>query len=277
MPISCFTEFNLYSKKKYLFHDSNVKYAEILLYVLNIILIIDIYNRSKNINTVNIIIYSLLSIYIADFITALFHSYYIDTPLINNNSTYIDESTKKIIINTTTGYSSGHHIFPSNWKDIDDKIIFRDIFIIHIPLFILNYFNPNDNYAYLIYCILYLICISGITHKYAHERNHNRYVPKVIKLLQDLGLTLSGKEHRKHHKELNRDFALLNGISNSFSNMLINKINELLDIKSSEEVIDICKTYVKKYGSDITIKFIGDIEGEIIVNLYGNIIEMKKS
>jgi len=51
----------------------------------------------------------------------------------------------------------------------------------------------------------------------------------------------------------------------------------LFNIKPYEEVIDLCKKYVKKYGKDITIQFVGDIEGEIVVNLYGNILKMKKS
>ena len=50
----------------------------------------------------------------------------------------------------------------------------------------------------------------------------------------------------------------------------------MINIKPHEEVIDVCKKYVKKYGDDIIIKFVGDIEGEIVVNLSGNIIKMAK-
>ncbi len=179
-------------------------------------------------------------------------------------------------MNTSCGYASCHHIFPSNWKDIDDKIILQDIFILLTPFFILNHFNPNEKNAYLNYSILYQILISGLTHKYAHERNHNRYVPEVIKILQDLGLALSSKNHKAHHEELTCNYALLNGLSDPFANLLIKGLDNLFNIKPYEETIDLCEKYVKAYGDDIIIQFIGDIEGEITVNLYNNILKMKQ-
>lgn len=276
MDLISFKNANLFSNKQYLYHDKYAKYAEIPLIILNIFLLKDMYNRSKKINIVNKIICLLLSIFIADIITALFHCYYIDRQVLTKNDDIsMDKTNKKIVINTTNGYSSGHHVFPSNWKDIDDRIIIRDVFIFLTPLFILNYFNPSDAGAFLIYAILYQLCISGVTHKYAHERNHNRYVPGPIKILQNLGLSLSGKKHKIHHEKLKCNYSLLNGTSDEFSNNLIKKIDEMFNIKSAEEVIHLCKKYVKKYGKDITIKFVGDIEGEIIVNLDGNILKKK--
>ena len=274
MELSSYTKSNLFSKKQYLFDDKYVKYAEIPLHILNIFLLRDLYNRSKNINIVNKIICILLSLFIADVITALYHCYYIDRQ-VNKRDVSMDKTNKKIVINTRYGYSSGHHIFPSNWTDIDDRTIIRDIFICLTPLFILNYFNPSDAGAFLIYAILYQLCIAVVTHKYAHERNHNRYVPGPIKILQDIGLSLSGKKHKIHHEQLECNYSLLNGLSDEFSNILIKKIDEMFNIEPYEEIIHLCKKYVKKYGEDITIKFVGDIEGEIIVNLDGNIIKKK--
>lgn len=276
MELSSFTESNLFSKKQFLFHDNDVKYAKIPLHILNISSVINMYNHSKNINIVNKIICLSSSIYIADFLTALFHCYHIDRQVFNKSDIYIDKTNKKIVINTTNGYSSGHHIFPSNWKDIDDRIIMRDSFIGLTPLFVLNHFNPSNENAYLNYAILYQLVISGITHKYAHEKNHNRYIPEPIKILQYLGLSLSGKKHKKHHEKLNCNYSFLSGLSDEFANILIKKIDELFNIKPSEEVIDLCKKYGKKYGKDITIQFVGDIEGEIVVNLDGNILHRSK-
>lgn len=281
LALTCFTNHGLISKKQFLFHDSNVKCAELPLHVLNLTSLYDMYNRSKKINNVKKTIYFILSTYLADLITALFHSYILDRNIFiqlfkKSSKCKIDEINKKIIINTNSGYASPHHIFPSNWKDIDDKIIIRDIFILLTPLFILNHFNPNNDNAFLNYSILYQLCISGVTHKYAHERNHSRYVPNTIKVLQDLGLVLSGKKHKKHHIELYCNYSLLNGSSDKFANSLIKNIDKLINIKPHEEIIDLCKKYVKKYGDDIIIKFVGDIEGEIVVNLSGNIIKMAK-
>ena len=275
MDLISFKNANLFSNKKYLYHDKYAKYAEIPLIILNIFLLKDMYNHSKKINIVNKIICLLLSIIIADIITALFHCYYIDRQVLTKSDISMDKTNKKIVINTTSGYSSGHHVFPSNWMDIDDRTIIRDVFIFLTPLFILNYFNPSDTSAFLNYAILYQLGISGITHKYAHEKNHNRYVPETIKILQKLGLSLSGKTHKIHHEKLKCNYSLLNGTSDEISNILIKKIDEMFNTNPYEEVIHLCKKYVKKYGKDITIKFVGDIEGEIIVNLYGNILKKK--
>lgn len=275
MELTCFTDFNLFSKKQFLFDDSVLKYIEIPLHILNISSLNDMYNCSKNINIEDNISYLTLSAYIADFITALFHCYYIDRKMFTKNDTYIDESTKKIMIHTN-GYGSAHHIFPSNWKDIDDKIILRDTFVLLTPFLILNHFNPSDKNAYLNYAVIYQLIISGITHKYAHERNHNRYVPEVIKILQDLGLAISGSNHKKHHEEVDCNYSLLNGLSDPYANLLIKGLDSLFNIEPYEEVIDLCKKYIRLYGNDIAIQFIGDIEGEITVNLDNNILKMKQ-
>ena len=227
MELVCFTESNLFSKKQYLFHDKDVKYTEIPAHILNIVSLKDMYDRSKKINLISNVFCLASSAYITDFLTALFHCYYIDKRVFTKNDIYIDKTTKKIVIETSSGYSSSHHIFPSNWKDIDDRIILRDVFLSLSPLFILNHFNPSDENAYLNYAILYQIVISSIAHKYAHEQNHNRYVPEPIKVLQDLRLSLSGKKHKKHHEELDCNYSLLNGLSDEFSNNLIKKIDEL--------------------------------------------------
>jgi len=184
--LTCFTENNLFSKKQLTFYDKDIQCFKIPLHIINITLLNDMCNRGKNINMTNKVICLSLSTYIADLITALFHSYFIDRNNFTGSSMYIDKKLKKIVINTTNGYSTAHHLFPSNWKDIDDKIIMRDVFIVLSPIFISNFFNKNNTTAFLNYAILYQLVISGIAHKYAHERNHNRYVPESIKILQDL-------------------------------------------------------------------------------------------
>ena len=275
MEAVCFTEANLFSKKQLVFHDDVMNYAEIPLHIINALLFIDMYKRSKTVNLTNKCITLAITSYLADLLSALFHSYVVDR---NNNpdNIYIDKHTRQIVINTTNGYSTAHHIFPSNWKDINDAIIMRDGFTLLLPLFVMNYLNTNDTSAYFNYLLLYQLVFSSVAHKYAHERNHNRYVPEIIKMLQDLGLSLSGKEHKKHHEQLHSDYAFYNGWSNKLTNKIIEHIDYLFDIKQSQDEIDICKKYIRKYGKDIHIKFKGDIEGEIVVNLHGNIVKMKK-
>ena len=275
VDLICFTKSNLFSKKQYLFSDSFVKYAEIPLNVLNISSFINMYNHSKNLNVVNIIICLLLSMYIADFVIALIHVYILDrTPI---SKSHIDETEKKLIINTISGYGSCHHIFPSSYLDVDDTILVRDLYITFTPFFALNHFNTCHLTAYLTYAILYQMSISGLAHKYAHERNHDRYVPKPIKILQDLGLFMSHKIHKTHHEEIHCNYSLLNGLSDPFSNLVIDRIDNLLNITPYEHDTELCKKYVEKYGNEIALKFVGDIEGEMIVKFCGNVIKMKKS
>lgn len=275
MTLTCFSELKLFSKKQYVFHDNIVNHAKIPLHILNLISLINMFNIGIKINVINNCICLFLSPYIADFISALFHCYYIDRDIFYKSKICIDNQTKKMIINTTNGYGSCHHMIPSNWKDIDDQIIIRDVFILLTPFFILNIFNPSNKTAYLIYAILYQLIFSGVTHKYAHEQNHNRYVPGPIKLLQHFGLALSGKNHKKHHEGFNCNYSFLNGLSNTFANLVINKIDKFFKVKPHEGEIEFCKKYVEKFGSDINIQFIGDIDGEIVCNLDGNTVKLK--
>jgi hypothetical protein len=139
-----------------------------------------------------------------------------------------------------------------------------------------NSLNKNDKFALFNYLVLYNSILIGLTHKYAHEQNHNRYVPPVIKILQDLGLSISGKEHKIHHGKLNCNFSLFNGFANNHANKFINLIDKIFNTEHYEAMIELSKEYKKKYGNDITIKFVGDIEGEIIVNLKKNVFSRKK-
>lgn len=261
--IDSFKNYNLYSKKKYLFSDKYENKFCFIVFFLNILILQKFYKKFKKEKKKNKIILLLLSIYIADFISGLIHCYFID----RKNTTYIDEKSKKVIFNVRTGYSSGHHLFPSNWIDIEDKVIFLHNFILTIPLHILNYTTKNNN---LIYLISYQLSFFGNTHKYAHEKNHNRYVPKIIKILQKLKLSVSEKDHSLHHRYINKNFTLLNGLSNRFTNKFIDVLDKITKKKHYEDMIDICEKYKKIYGNKIRIQFIGDIEGELDVYLENN-------
>lgn len=275
--MSCFTEVGLYSKKQYIFNDADVKHLTIPLGILNIISLTDMYNRARKLNLIENAICLSLSAYTADLITALIHVFYLDRQLFTYKKGYIDKSTKKIILNTAFGYTSCHHIFPSNHRDVEDSIIIRDNSILAAPLLTLNYFNPNDGNAYFNYAVIYQLIMSSVIHKYTHEGNHNRFVREPFKLLQDLSFTISADNHKKHHELINCNYSGLYGVSDKLMNQLMNKIDGLLNIQPYVVDIELCKKYVKKYGDDITIQFVGDIEGEIVVNLVGNIIKVKRS
>ncbi len=113
--------------------------------------------------------------------------------------------------------------------------------------------------------------LSGIAHKYAHEQNHKRHIPLLVRFLQASGFFISGAHHRVHHQKLDKNYSLLNGSSDFFANWLIKIIDSVFNISGTEDVVRICQRYVKKYGKDIKIKFVGDIKGEMIVNLKENL------
>ena len=134
-------------------------------------------------------------------------------------------------------------------------------------------FQLSDSTALTNYCVLYQTLLVGLTHKYCHERNHGRYVPDYMQLLQNNGLAIQPVDHKKHHVELNCNFPFYNGWTTALSNVVIPLIDAACGLKQSEETIDICKEYVRKYGTIISIQFIGDFDGEIKVKLNGNILE----
>ena len=130
MSLSCFTELNLFSKKQFIFHDSHIEQFMPFLHLLNLFFIYDMCKRSIKLNNFQICKNIFSSFYISDFATALYHSYIIDKDIFKLNNIHICHDERKIIIETNFGYGSVHHIFPSNWKDVDDYIILRDHIII---------------------------------------------------------------------------------------------------------------------------------------------------
>jgi hypothetical protein len=272
MNLTCFTDLNLFSKKEFIFHDSHVEKYIPLLLLLNGIFLSDMYKRSLKLNNFQICKNVISSFYISDFVTALYHSYIIDKDIFKLNNTYICHEDRKIIVETNFGYGSAHHIFPSNWKDVGDHIAIRDHFIIILPFFLLNLLNIDDDTAYMNYMILYYQSMNYISHKYAHERNHDRPVPEVIRILQDLGIFLNGRRHSLHHTHLNMNFATLSGISDIFANKVIDNIDRLFKIVPNGEIINECIKYEELYGLNIKIRFTGDIEGEIEVLRHDNVL-----
>ena len=116
---------------------------------------------------------------------------------------------------------------------------------------------------------------SILVHKYVHEQNYNAYCPMPIKILQRFGLLITNKHHNIHHRELDCNFAILNGFSDKFANKLIKTLDRILNIHPQEEVTDLCKKYKELYGDDITLLMTGDIKGKIVVNIKDNIITCK--
>jgi hypothetical protein len=272
MSLSCFTDEGLFSKKQFMFNDDKIAKCMPLLHALNLFSLCDMHRRATRLTPFKICKGIVSAFFIADINSALYHAYLIDRDVLGLYKKYIDHDSKRIMIEANVGYGSCHHIFPSNWLDVDDNIMIRDQFGIFSPFFMFTLLCKNDEFAFMNYATLYYQGLSYVSHKYAHERNHGRFVPAPIKFLQDCGILLVGEHHRLHHKHINLNFATLSGLTDKFTDSCMNKVDEIFNLEPHEEIIDLCKKYEKLYGKNITIQFFGDIEGEIKVTRDGNIL-----
>jgi hypothetical protein len=254
---SSFKDKGLFSKKEWIFSNNFVYISSLFVPIILFILSYDLFLAINKIT--NYIILGGLFIagfYVADLITAIFHCYYVDSAF-----TYTKYPIKdnQIIIDTTYGYSSCHHIFPSNWKDISDLTLFTTVVILYtIPIFIVRYIVTNPTLKIFLYSTILFILTCPFAHKYAHEKLHNRYVPWFINMLSSNYIFLSPKNHQKHHKQGIYNWSLFNGISDPLFDMIIYSICKLTGKCPMEE-----STYnATLQNSDIlNIRCVGDIEG----------------
>ena len=143
--LSCFKDKNLYSKKEWLFSDKIIFTANfftpIILFVLLFYLCKSIVNIKYN-KIITIPIILIISLYIADLLSACIHCFYIDNSYRYNKFKFEDTH---MIINTEYGYASCHHIFPSNWKDIKDSTLLSTTIILStIPIILVIFFINNS-------------------------------------------------------------------------------------------------------------------------------------
>lgn len=268
--LSSFKDNNMYSKKEWLFPDKVVFYSTFFITPFIVLfLFFDIYKIILGITKLRWVVLLVILYYsylISDYISAFIHCHYIDGSY--SKKEYKMEG-EYIVIDTYFGYASCHHIFPSCWKDVQDStIVVTMSLILSIPI-LLGYlfvsYSPIRLFIYLV-CIFSIVTI--FTHKYAHEKLHNRYVPSVINMLINAGLALSPKKHQKHHMDNNYSWAFLSGKTDVFFNLLIHFICWCLKRCPMEESIRNIKN--QPNHEDIKIKFVGDIEGTITCKMRNN-------
>ena len=274
---SSFTDSNLFSKKQWIFPDKFVYYMG---FIIPFVLLIVFYDILRSIvsstkykfSIIIIILVYLFSHFISDLITAIVHCFYVDNSFSNKIYEIKDDY---LIINTTVGYASCHHVFPSNWKDIPDStLVISTATIALIPFVLIFYFIKNPFVKLFWYFTFLLLMFAVFTHKYAHEKLHGRYVPPVIDFLIEHGIILSPKKHQKHHIENNYNWALLNGLSDNFLNYIVQNICNIFKTNPIEDVQNNALLYLKsKQINDgiINIQFVGDIEGKFQCKLDKNL------
>lgn len=113
-----------------------------------------------------------------------------------------------------------HHHDEPNKVVTDDWLTFLSpLFMILSPATTFWMFHPDKpilkTYAmYLIPAATMMMC----AHRWSHQVPHR--IHPVVKVMQHVGLLISGEEHCLHHATYDRNFAIFSGITNPFFNVV---------------------------------------------------------
>ena len=126
-----------------------------------------------------------------------------------------------------------HHDAPYPSKDSEFELVMQIVRPLFLPLcgFIALYrFGyMSDTTARILFGALSMGPLMQKFHFLAHARNHGVLTDKdtvgaILCFMQDVGLILSPKEHRRHHEEFDCNFCIVNG----WANPLLNRVRILL-------------------------------------------------
>jgi hypothetical protein len=174
-----------------------------------------------------------------------------------------------LIVNVFYGYASFHHYFPSGWKDVSDRTILTSMLIgLLIPILLIQFIRDIPIKLATYFIILFLT-LSPISHKYAHEKLHNREVPFIIDKLSEYGILLPPKKHQTHHVENNYNWGLLSGRCDPIFDFLIRNVCKKGKCPMEKSVKNAKKNSV---NDKVKLKFVGDIEGTLEARLDGNLV-----
>jgi len=206
------------------------------------------------------------SFFLVDFLSACLHCFFIDASFTKQQYEIKDGY---MVIDTKYGYSSCHHIFPSNWKDISDKTIFTTMmFYLILPFLAFFWFVQNPWMKIFFSFFIIFAVLMPMSHKYCHEKLHNRDVPLLFDWLLEKEILLSCKQHKKHHIMNNYNWSLLNGSSDDVFNQLIHSLCNDWYVCPVEESVLNAK---RMNDEDFHIRFIGDISGTLHCRLKDNL------
>jgi len=274
--MATFTSFKsegLISKKEWVLSDKFVSYMKWVSPLIAAFMLYQIYVSAQALQKYRFLVLAVIVYFaymIADYISAFYHCYYVDKSFSSKNFPVEDGY---IIVDTTSGYASCHHIFPSGWKDIPDETLLITALSVTFPVFLFVYFLPSPTIQLTIYLILFFLNLILFAHKYAHEKLHGRYVPWILDPLLEWGILLNPKVHQKHHTENNYNWALLHGHTDVFFNQAIRWLCKHHNKCPNEESIQNIKIHA--VNGEVKLKFIGDIEGILHCEIKNTLIIKK--
>lgn len=271
--LSTFTDVGLTSKKQWILPDKMIHqlrlYSPLLMLFYLYFLIDSFFNMSNKYFVQKVIFLVIVAMFWSDVLGSLFHITFVDNSYIDhefeiNNDGYL-------VVPVKYGYSSAHHYFPQNWKDIDDDTTVLTVaFLQLIPYCVLLFCSNSPEFRFMTTLVFIFNTFTGVSHKWAHLKHHNEPVPFLYDFLIYIGLFLDPKRHVRHHTIHDYDWALLNGISDPITNLFSYIQCKVFGVCSIELYVDNAKRYCKEMNTDIVkIKFDGDVNGKIKCRMVG--------
>jgi hypothetical protein len=126
-----------------------------------------------------------------------------------------------------------HHDAPYPSKDTEFELVMQILRPLFLPLLGLIYIYHlgymSNRCARIVFGALSVGPFMQKLHFLAHARNHGVLQNKtvggaILCFLQDYGIILSAKEHKRHHEEFDVNFCIVNG----WANPLLNRVRVLL-------------------------------------------------
>jgi len=81
-------------------------------------------------------------------------------------------------------------------------------------------YSTSKNYSIFWVSMMWWSSISQVSHAFAHGKAQSRWGRMVTSKLQGIGLLLSPRVHGIHHREIGRNFSILNGWANPLLNAI---------------------------------------------------------
>ena len=265
--LSTFREAGFISKKQWILPDWLIRIfkwiSPLIVIGVMIPIILTIKKMKRPYLWPKVIIIFILSLFFGDLMSSIAHVTFVDNAY--SDAVFRTDEDDYMIVPVLYGYSSGHHYFPSNWKDIDDStswltLTFFTLFFTFFAVILID----NKAIRLLILFTYFMVALAPISHKYMHERHHNRPVPLWVDCIYYTGGFMGSGKHVKHHENDIYDWGLLNGYSDSFMNFIIKSYCQWKNVCPIELMSENFTKYEEKFQTDVVkMRFTGDIEGRI--------------
>jgi hypothetical protein len=161
-------------------------------------------------------------IYYADFFTGLVHIYLDHKRIVPNSTSVLDD--------TAEGFQYHHKkplFFTQNRAFYNPLGQFQILVYlttpVHLTTALVDFMTTGGHWFFIgMYTYIMVATVSQIIHGYSHKSIQD--TPFIILTLQNLNILLSKKQHHIHHANGTFNFAIVNGWSNPFLNILYKSI-----------------------------------------------------